>query len=387
MLNLLKALSLLSPIKAIPLIGKTYFQGFYLLFGFTGFFQGHILTVLIPFLGMILFGLLAAFLQADGTSIQITLGRTLQSIALLGLIQAFLLYGSKNFWNKAIAFWAVCSIVLAITELFLGNTIGGRTFWGIKRFFYLVGEPNYSGFFFASLFLSSIMLKEYKWIIIWLPLTFLTLSRTPLLLLASFTTLYPLFLIFKKKFLWLGYLFLSLLFLKPFILYCLFYSLSVDILKQLINITTRFYLHPAYVEMFFDKPLGVGLGNAHRYFTPYIKNIEPFLQQEIGLALKSIENAEQHSLFLQILTETGILGYLCFLIFLFKFFSYLWKRSQRVAVLFLCFLSMTTTLNTLYEFGYYFVITITLFTSHYESKETHYSVWKIPFLKVFNQKL
>jgi len=79
---------------------------------------------------------------------------------------------------------------------------------------------------------------------------------------------------------------------------------------------------------FWDRPIvGVGHGN---YLISFNKHYNP-LYQEKSSSVIWYDNS--HNFFLGLLTETGLLGFSAFMLFMFVLFKKLWKHPQRLILL------------------------------------------------------
>lgn len=354
--GVLKYLLLLAPIKSHQLVGKTYFQGFYLFSGiFSLIYQPKWIKELVPCFLMAVYACLLGiyFYFENGTLASLL--RAIQFLLILYSVQ-----GALRWFNDAkdmkhtFNFWIISSIALYALEVFFGGKIGGRNFYFIERYYLLVGEPNFSAFFYATLAAISLMAKKYRWLGVWVIFASLTFSRTPLV----FYALSILFLgahnVLKDKAKWIGLIIVIITLLHPILFYCLYKIVSPEEMKFLSAMTTRFYLQPLYFEMFLDHPFGVGLGQAYSLFESYRIGAEPYLLDTVGVL--TIDSNEQHSLYVQVLTELGVIGSLLLSFFLLRIYNQLCIKSVRVALIFASFLPMMMFLNAINEFGLYLMI-------------------------------
>ena len=385
MLKSLKYLVGLSPIKYIPTFGKSYFQVFYVFFGFAAFLKGSLHKLFVPLLLTLLFSCLGSALTLEANLMVKGVARAVQVLCLIGMVHGFIFWFSRKDWNRLFIFWFLIAAVLYYVEIKYTTPVGLRSWGKIERYLLLVGEPNYSGLFYAYLIGFSLLLKRYFWIPVWFVWIMLTFSRTPHLMLLSLVVLFLLYFLFKKKAKPLFNLFIWSLFLQPFIFLGIYHFASIEIFQKLVKVTTRFYLQPLYVHMFLDRPWGVGLGNAMSYYPHYQKLSEPFLMGEVGLS--KVHDNEQHSIFVQMLGETGAFGYFFFCLFLWGVFQRLWKAKPVVAIIFLASLPMSFALNTVNEMGFYMMIALCLSVVKWDGNMNEAEFVEVPYFSPFLSKI
>lgn len=355
----LRLITALFPIKFVPLVGKTYFQGLYLLFGSISLIRKPSWKKeLIPLFLLAIYAIFLGFYYFFTNNQSTSLLRAIQFLLLLYTCQAMAEILKSADWSKLFKFWAIATVALYTIEITFTKPVGGRSFMFIERYLLLVGEPNFSALFFTSLTAISLVLKKYKWIPLWGIFASLTFSRTPILFYVTIASLYLCFKILGNKVRWVALLVLTGVLMQPLIFFLIYKFANPEIFKSLEAVTTRIYLQPLYFQMFLDHPFGVGLGQAYGKFEQYRQIAKPYLMNELDL--KIIESNEQHSLSLQILSEVGLFGYLSFAVFVIRFFFKIFKSRMLESLVFVSFMTMTMVLNSLYEIGLYLVISTIL---------------------------
>lgn len=218
----------------------------------------------------------------------------------------------------------VISIALSLFYiLFAKNIYGYRAYFGIPRVGGIVGEPNFSAF--ASLIPWIIFYKNKirKWMLISLIPLMWTESRSIFIFFFVLFTLELASKVTPKLLVKLKLLFLIFLLSTPAIL-AISYEFAPNKTKTFLvkKFSTRFYLANYYSKLGVKHPLGVGLANGHSH---YVKKGEAFRKQvERDIKDRRIEKNEQHSIFVQILSEFGIIIYVILSTFiLFKVFPML----------------------------------------------------------------
>lgn len=350
---------LLSPIKLLPFLGKTYFQGFYLVYGFSYGLLKHRIDKRLRFgYLLVVYSMLLGLFYFFKNSQSISLLRSLQLLSLFFFTQFLVDSFNQKKWKLTSVLIGFFSLTYYCIEIIFTAPLGGRSFLIIERYLHLVGEPNYSAFFFTCFFAISLLNRQELMMVFWFILTLLTFSRTPLLFYTCFVLLYSLVYFFRNNVGTLLKIVLVLIFLQPLSMYLLYKYSSPGFLNKLETVTTRFYIQPIYFKVFVDNPLGVGLSKGYENFPRYLNEERDYLVSKVGL--KRVDKNEQHSTYVQILTELGIVGYLLFCLFLYQVTMAALKNSRLKAITFVSILPMMFALNTLNEVGFYYVLSVVL---------------------------
>jgi O-antigen ligase len=149
------------------------------------------------------------------------------------------------------------------------------------------------------------------------------------------------------------------LFSYPIAIYTSWHVFDHSTKTEIAKLSPRYHLHASYVEMAISNPFGVGIFQGNENISEYQARVElkdnPF----------GTRSWEPHNLFLQVLVEYGLLGYLSFFIFCWR----LIKRKELNAGL-LSLLSSFIFLNALSEMILYFYYSIILSSTTHDDKTT-----------------
>ena len=162
---------------------------------------------------------------------------------------------------------------------------------------------------------------------------------------------------FPKKFLKIFLLVaLSLLFLYPLFIYTSYHLLD-DHYREMLHIITngRYSIHYYYIEYFIQRPWGIGLFQGRGSFKSFViaqGNLPAYAHW------LNFYNYEQHSLPIQILSELGIMGYLCWFYFLLLMTLKAVQNNFRLAWGFITLMTCFTFLNGLFEFILYYYLAV-----------------------------
>ncbi|WP_157680695.1 O-antigen ligase family protein [Bacteriovorax sp. Seq25_V] len=233
----------------------------------------------------------------------------------------------------------------------------------------LIGEPNYTGFFYFGSIIYFIYTKKYRYIPIALVIILSCASRT--FLICSVVSILIYFLSFNLKRL-LSYLILYSVISYP-ILVSLLYQFSDTSFHLLATKITngRFAIHCVYLDMFLKNPLGVGFFNGAKRFAQQRANeANVFPIHDMDLY---ISNYQQHSLNFQILSEFGIIGYLLFCYFIFSLHKHVSSYSSKLALLLTLFIFPTMQLNVTNEIIVYLMISLILIYLNTKKKDQLFS--------------
>lgn len=251
--------------------------------------------------------------------------------------QASLYYGlSINFF----------SLLLSPTKLHFKNLILALK---IPMFNGIIGEPNFSGLFYLGALGFFVHNKEKNYTLLSLLLIVMSASRS--MILTSLLIL-PILILqsnsFERLLKWLSRIILSFVILYPGLLMML-YKVSDNSLHIFYTKVTsaRFAIHSVYASIFLKNPFGIGLSQGRNQFNLY---------KEGGLATFPINkmeinnyNYETHSMFMQVLSELGIVSYILFIYFLVSIYKELEKVDVRLSYIFTAFFLPFTQLNGLNE--------------------------------------
>jgi hypothetical protein len=118
----------------------------------------------------------------------------------------------------------------------------------------------------------------------------------------------------------------------------------------------RLYLMIPYVNMGLDYPLGVGYFRGLDYYAEYLSPIK-----ELVNSIRNSQINEQHSIFIQVFSEFGFIGYGIFVCFLINLVAKIREKhgENEVAIL-LCALIGYSLLNGLNDMIFYLIIAYSL---------------------------
>ncbi len=224
----------------------------------------------------------------------------------------------------------------------------------------LLNNPNYTGLLSAGLTIFFGISKSYRFFFIGLILVFISQSKTAFfcLLLAI-----PALFFFNKentKLHFYAYGIFTLIALSPALLF-LFEIVSPESLKMVVNTWSgsRYTIQLSFLELFKVAPFGVGYERSHEMVADYLmrgsslltsNNFTPFYVEKIG----------SHSTFIKVLCELGILGYICYLQFIYLILRKGLQVNPHIAVAFISICAPQMLLEGLNEFIFYFFIALTL---------------------------
>lgn len=313
---LLLSLSLIKSFERVP----TYFQLIYIIIGAFVFLKNY--NTLLKKTPLIYCILVINFLITFFTSPPPLVTEYIQIVSLIGVSYWITtLKDYKKFFKNYSYSTLILSTFISAHNFFISNFHFGYRYFNFPRIGGIVGEPNFSAFALSLPLLY--FLKGKKWLPICLILLNLLLlqSRSALIFLIFlifFTFIYSLnFLSKNLKCMINKYLFIFI-FMSPFVISGI-YNAAGDSHKKILvkKLSTRFYLNDYYLSLGLANPLGVGLQKGQKY---YKEKGESFrIKTSKKLRIKWIERAEQHSLFLQVISEFGIIIYFILFLIILKY--------------------------------------------------------------------
>jgi hypothetical protein len=343
------------------LVKKTFLQLAFPLVGICSFVKSRkISNYLLPFYFFCIYGMLQGALLGSFSSI----ARCGQVMA-MGLFTEFIFRYLKKEqiedFIRASLFWGI-SYNLFFWVLTPNKIYKSYGFVKLPMIDGIIGEPNFSGLYFLGCMLYFFLNKNLKWASVSFLLILMTASRSMIFTAALGGFIFGLQQLpaFKKIATWGARLLGFSLILYPFLFMGL-YKFAPKNKHELLNKLTsgRFGIHSVYADMALKKPFGVG----------YFKGKNYFNENRYGDDLKFPTNHlkinekytyEQHSVFIQVLSEFGFLGYLFFAFFVISFFIHLYRADEVLANYFIVLLFPLTQLNGLHEFILYFFLALGL---------------------------
>lgn len=359
--NHFKYLTALAVIKKFS-SHKTYLQ---IIAVVTGYLQlllnPRLLKPLLPLFIMLGVNLLVMF--HSGFNI-VQMGRLAQLLGMIGFCQFFVFQFNEEDESKLINLWEIFSILYFVLEWMYVKESGlySKYIPGLRRFYLITGEMNFSAIFYLMLMLVSFHLKKYRTFTVATIFQILAGSRSGLVGVLCFI----LFLLAKKT---------SKTFFKVLVWVSLFGMLSYPFAlltsdyffnpaqKRVLSIASsnRYYLHLIYAKLGIQNPLGVGYFQGVESIKNFYDNNPNYVQNKLEDPLQRPQLAEQHSLFIQIFSEFGLVGYLLFCGCLLQMSLILYSRERwDLFVILFPFLSACMFLNVLHEVALYFLLAYVL---------------------------
>ncbi|MBT4792555.1 MAG: hypothetical protein HON90_13365 [Halobacteriovoraceae bacterium] len=319
-LDHIKTISLLAlPLSLVKRIEShtTYFQIFYLLLGAYAFFKYSLFKK--KYIQVVILIFVVNAITAYFVSGTIQFKEYIQLGSLFTLVYFIKeKYNELDFIKYAQVVTSLSILISFINFFSVNNPFKFRSFLGVDRIGGIIGEPNFSAFAMALPWIIFYNNKRFKWLF-FASIPFIWVQSRAVLVFVFVFILLELINKFKPSILKNVHLvILSLFFLSPFIITAT-YDLAPNETKHFLvsKITPRFYLAQFYSITGFKNPFGVGLANGRSY---YVENGIEFRNKVMQEAsLKQVESNEQHSLFIQVLSEFGIFLYagLAYLILLY----------------------------------------------------------------------
>lgn len=307
------------------------------------------------------FHLLYLMLFING--LMLTFNKDLYSIARLGQVVclsgfslSLVKWNKKELKNFFLYTLLISTIAFLIEIVWYGPVGEPKHFFGflVSRYNGPVGESNYSAILIAGIGLLSLY-KKYWYFFAWaLVLLFYTASRTGALVLSVGLLLYIIFLIidikYKRMF---NRTFLIALLLSPFIIILFNKYANIDYKITVENISNgRYFLFIPYLDMGLDNIFGVGYFNGRLLYPTYLEPIKSLVD-----SIRGHQMNEQHNIFIQVFSEFGVIGYMIFILFLFKVYIDLSKKcDEEFIMLFFVLLFGYSFLNGLNDMIIYFFI-------------------------------
>lgn len=226
----------------------------------------------------------------------------------------------------------------------------------------LLNNANYTGLLSAGLAIFFRLNENHKLLWVACVMVFISQSKTAFfcLLLSS-----PILFVPNKQSLALkfyAYLLFSSIAISPLLLF-LSELVMPEYLKLIINSWSgsRYTIQLSFLELFKDRPFGVGYDRSHEAIGLYLKQGSSIVTN--GLYASLFEGIGAHSTYIKILAELGLTGYILFLCFIFLVLQKALKSSGYLAVAFMAICSSLLWLEGLSEFIFYFFIALIFRTS------------------------
>lgn len=336
MLQLSTILTVLSVIKRVSLT-PTYLNILAPLIGIWEFFssKGKISRVYWPFLAMLAFGLFSNLLNRAPLEAYLRLGQYLALIY-------FTSFWAQHLNGKTLDFIIKISLGLAaafqLVQFFFPAPY--TSFLGTGRYAGLLGEPNFTAAFLLGMSFLSILRRKYLISVAFMLLMIPPFSRGGFIALGLLLIALLLQKLTPQNFMRaFTKIWLIALFSYPVAIYTSWHVFDHSTKIEIAKLSPRYHLHMSYVEMAISNPLGVGVFQGDEHISKYQEQVE-FKNNP-----KRVHPWEPHNLFLQVLVEYGLLGYLSFFILLWN----LLRRSRKLSIGLLAILSSFIFLNALSE--------------------------------------
>jgi len=258
---------------------------------------------------------------------------------------------SKDFFYRFSNTVLFLSLIVGILELVYGSGYSDRMNLGLRRFTFVVGEPNFSSLLYLSN-LSLAAIYRIKWKIpIYSLLILLAQSRMGLVGLAI-----AFFLILIRN-----YSKLLVLIARASSIVFLTYPVFLFLLDKILTesqkifivsrISSRYYVHNGYFLMGLSNFFGVG------YFNGKNKIMDVFSNSSFSKILggEEFEIIEQHNFLLQMYSEFGAVGWIVVIYLFLRVDSEINYRSE-VALVWVPLVFSLTWVNALHEVAFYLVL-------------------------------
>ena len=286
-----------------------------------------------------------------GTVVSFQIGQ-ITSVARLGQVGCllgFAAFMAQEFPESE--FERVCKYILYISlgvfsleYIWLGPIGELKNFFGIfiPQLSGPVGEPNYSAsiIVFAGIYLWQ--RRYFRHFVLAFALVVASASRMGFLTLLAFLLISGIKIFLKdKNFSFFLKTLITLFFLSPILIFLinLFASYELKVFLEKIS-SGRFFLFVPYIDMGMDHLFGVGYFNGKNMYPDYLAPIKTMVDQIRGHQIN-----QQHSYFIQVFSEFGIVGYFL-LMWQFSIFITLKEKSNR----YLSFLTLMASTLFMYLF-------------------------------------
>lgn len=264
----------------------------------------------------------------------------------------------------------ILSALFLVGEIFISGFIPDKEILpGVRvyRLLGIVGESNYSGLICALITISLWLRRRSWWVLLGVATVLITSSRISFLILlcGGAWSLFS-FLNANHQRKTLKTLAVIIL-LYPLLLWGVEKVLPLEAQKIVNHLYSgRFTIHSSYMAMFFDNPFGVGYFRGPELFADYSQVGSKLMLSGYLYPIDHIPVYQQHGLFIQVLSEFGIIGYALFVVFVWQLLSNALANGTKVAYLLIVALGGFLTLNTLSDFAlFYSVVRFSLSSNKY----------------------
>lgn len=323
----------------MPLIGAFHFV-----------FNRKINKLVIPLIAIFIYSLIQSLVMKDLNA----MARSVQGILMVFFSQFLAEYFKENEIINLIRSSLIFSVLyylleyLLIPNLPLKEVVSGLT---LVRFSGIVGESNFSALLLFGMGAFSLYFKRLGLFALSFLLVLPLMSRMGILLFVLILVLYFINSFIKIHVKKISYLSLSIILLSPMIMGLLDSFLSEESCLLMSKITNgRFAIASGYWKMFLDHPFGVGYYNGPELILKYLP-----VKYNLGQF-----DFHHHSLYVQTLSEFGIIGHLLLGYFFYQLISTACKRDTFFALMWIVLLFGMSSLNSYSEFVFYLFIAWTL---------------------------
>lgn len=336
-----------------PVLGLcSYLSGFWKAESKTSYFK-DLFSVFIPLYLLLFWGFLSLLFKES-------------CIGFLRLVHVFALSGfslylvslkgkSSLFYKQYSKVVTILAFIVLIFEMTFLGSAGEKSLFGYVGFRYegLFGESNYSSIVLLIVMILHYIQKRLCWSIITGLLCIPLLSRGLGLSCICFSILLIVYEINRKAFKIFSYLMFILLAFTPLWVLLVNWYADQSFIFMIEKLSAgRYFLWLPYIQMGLDNVFGVGFfqGEIHyaKYLAPHLELVDEIRGHQIN---------QQHSLFIQVFSEFGVVGYL---LLIWQFFVVLWKcQGQRFTTALFCgvlvgfsFLNGLTDYNLFFTLGF-----------------------------------
>lgn len=236
----------------------------------------------------------------------------------------------------------------------------------IPRYNFIVGEVNFSGALFFGLFIISNYLKERFLQIIFLSLSIATFSRGVFLALLFFGLCLFVRMYIPKLLYPLLVTSLISVILYPLLIVGANYLFDEETNRKITQKSGRYYLHAIYSIEGSQSLIGNGYFESKKKVHDYLKSYDkifPWMHERL-------DDNEQHSIQVQVLSDFGILGYVFFSLFLILVALNIARKDVDLFICLNSLLVIFSFLNGLSEWIFWFFLGLSL-----QGTEVKYLEW------------
>ena len=249
----------------------------------------------------------------------------------------------------------IISCITFILEIFFKGAVSAKHIafnFYLPRFEGPMGESNFTAIIFAVC--SMVFFHYKKWMFSGLSFILIVLcaSRTSAIMVLLFIIFNLMFLKRRDYLRYVAGVMFFFMLISPFMIWLIERYADLPIRSALERASAgRYYLQVAYVDMGIKNILGVGYFNGWNQFMEYLTPYLPIVD-----SIRTHQNNEQHSIFIQVFSEFGVIGYLFFIWQILNVCKMIMKQNAELLFLISVVFFGYCFLNGLSDFILYLVI-------------------------------